>query len=253
MNYNNGNLMFNFPQGSMNMNSGGSTSFGFNSSGNMNINGNNQFTNSGGVGIAPDPLPNGLLNALSTRGYAHEPPLLEEIGINFDHILTKTKIILNPFSNMSESSSNGIISQEILNDSDFAGPLIFFMWFGLCLLLAGKVHFGYIYSVALFGSLSLHYLSKLMSSSSNNRLRFFTTASILGYCFLPLCFLTFIGIFCRLNNTIGYLLATIFVTWSTWFSSGFLNSLLQLHSARALIAYPLAIFYSVFALMAIFV
>lgn len=250
MNYNNGNPQFNFPQGSMNMNTGGSTSFRFNNHNNMDIGGNNQFTNGSMMGIAPDPLPNGLLNALSTRGYAHEPPLLEEIGINFDHILTKTKIVLNPLGVM---GSNGIMSQEILNDSDFAGPLIFFMWFGLCLLLAGKAHFGYIYGVALFGTLSLHYLSKLMSSSDNNRLQFFTTASILGYCFLPLCFLTFIGIFCKLNNTMGYLLAMLFVIWSTWSSSGFLNSLLQLHNARALIAYPLAIFYSVFALMAIFV
>ena len=246
--------MFNFPQGSMNMNNGGSASFGFNSSNSMNFNGTNQFANGNMMDIAPDPLPNGLLNALSTRGYAHEPPLLEEIGINFNHILTKTKIVLNPLGAMnSTGDGTGIMSQEILNDSDFAGPLIFFMWFGLCLLISGKVHFGYIYGVALFGTLSLHYLSKLMSSSNNNRLRFFTTASILGYCFLPLCFLTSVGIFCKLNNTMGYILATVFVMWSTWSSSGFLNSLLQLYNARALIAYPLAIFYSVFALMAIFV
>ncbi|CAL9729136.1 protein transport protein Yip1p [Monosporozyma unispora] len=234
------NAMFNFPQGSMN---GGATPFNNNS-----MNNNTYGGDSGnGMGIAPDPLPSGIINALSTRGYAHEPPLLEEIGINFDHIFAKTKIVLTP------TSVNNVLSQEILDDSDFAGPLIFFMLFGLFLLLAGKAHFGYIYGVALFGTLSLHYLSKLMASNTNNKLQFFTTASILGYCFLPLCFLTLIGVFHTLDNTWGYILAFTFVVWSTWSASGFLNSLLQLQNARALIAYPLAIFYSVFALMAIFV
>lgn len=220
---------FAFPQGSMN-----------------NTNGGSQDPQ---LGVVPDPLPAGLISALSTAGYAHEPPLLEELGINFDHILTKTKIVLKP-------ATNSVMSQEILNDADVSGPVIFFLMFGLFLLLAGKIHFGYIYGVALFGTFSLHSLSKLMINNSNQQiqsLQFFNTASILGYCFLPLCFLTFIGIFHSLNNTFGYVLAAIFVLWSTWSASGFLNSLLQLHNARALIAYPLLIFYSVFALMAIFV
>lgn len=235
---------FAFPEGSMQFNSNNNT-------------GSNNGT--GNTELAPDPLPQGILNAFSTAGYPHEPPLLEEIGINFDHIFTKTKIVLIPI--ISAKS----VPQEVLTDSDLAGPLIFFLLFGLFLLLAGKVHFGYIYGVALFGTISLHYLSRLMSNNNNSnniinksnvnttRLQFFTTASILGYCFLPLCFLTFIGIFHNLNNNLGYILGTIFVIWSTWSSSGFLNALLQLHNARALIAYPLFIFYSVFALMAIFV
>ncbi|CCE65128.1 hypothetical protein TPHA_0J03080 [Tetrapisispora phaffii CBS 4417] len=206
--------------------------------------------NGSGLGLQADPLPLGLLQALSTRGYPHEPPLLEELGINFDHIVTKTKLVLIPVK-----SSNSI-SQEILNDSDLSGPLIFFLLFGLFLLLAGKVHFGYIYGVALFGSTSLHLLSKFMGSNESSvqtKLQYFNTASILGYCFLPLCFLSAFGIFISLNNTLGYTAAIIFVFWSTWSSSGFFNSLLQLHHARALIAYPLFIFYSVFAIMAIFV
>lgn len=236
----NGNAMFSFPQGAMNS---GGMPFNMMSDSNNNNNSGNASTG----GIAPDPLPSGIINALSTRGYAHEPPLLEEIGINFDHIFTKTKIVLTP------TNGNNVFSQEILNDSDFAGPLLFFMLFGLFLLLAGKAHFGYIYGVALFGTLSLHYLSKLMASNNNHRLQFFTTASILGYCFLPLCFLTLIGVFHGLNNNGGYILAMMFVVWSTWSASGFLTNLLQLQNARPLIAYPLAIFYSVFALMAIFV
>lgn len=220
--------------------------------GSMSFQNNTTHTGAGNdtMGVSPDPLPTGIINALSTKGYPHEPPLLEEIGINFDHIITKTKIAFNPVN------SKSALSEEILHDSDLAGPLIFFLLFGLFLLLAGKVHFGYIYGVALFGTVSLHELSKFMGnneSSSPAKLRFFNTASILGYCFLPLCFLSLIGVFISLETKIGYFLGALFVAWSTLSSSAFLDSLLQLHGARALIAYPLMIYYSVFALMAIFV
>lgn len=224
---------FAFPQGSMSFQSG-------------------QNPADSNMGVPPDPLPSGLLNALSTKGYAYEPPLLEEIGINFDHIFKKTMYVLRP------TMSSSILSHEILNDSDLAGPVIFFLLFGLFLLMAGKVHFGYIYGVALFGTVSLHNLSKLMANSNpaqaqQSSLHFFNTASILGYCFLPLCFLSLAGVFHSLNNTMGHVMGALFVIWSTWSSSGFLNNLLQLENARTLIAYPLLIFYSVFALMAIFV
>lgn len=225
---------FAFPQGSMSFQN--------------NMSSNNAGPN--GLGVSPDPLPTGILNALSTKGYPHERPLLEEIGINFDHIITKTRIVFNP------AIFKKVLSEEILNDSDLAGPLIFFLLFGLFLLLAGKVHFGYIYGVALFGTVSLHNLSKFMGNNDTStpaKLQFFNTASVLGYCFLPLCFLSLIGVFQSLDNKMGYVLGSFFVFWSTWSSSAFLNSLLQLHGARALIAYPLMIYYSVFALMVIFV
>ena len=39
--------------------------------------------------------------------------------------------------------------QDAVTDSDLAGPLVFCMAFGATLLLAGKIHFGYVV-VALF-------------------------------------------------------------------------------------------------------
>ncbi|KAM3164817.1 Protein YIP [Lachancea thermotolerans] len=200
--------------------------------------------------FSQDPLPPGLLSALSTKGYPHELPLLEEIGINFSHILTKTKNVLQP---LRRSDS---LPLEIISDCDLAGPLIFCLLFGTLLLAAGKVHFGYIYGVALFGTISLHTLLRLMGNEDNKaqpQQLFLRTASILGYCFLPLCLLSLVGVFFPLNNMMGYALALIFVCWCTWSSSGFFTAVLQLKNARVLIAYPLSIFYSVFALMAIFV
>lgn len=201
----------------------------------------------------------GLFNALSTRGYSFEPSLLEELGINFNRIIAKTKFVLVPLSHKG-------LSKEIQEDSDLAGPIIFWLMFGILLLTAGKVHFGYIYGVALFGSLSLHTLLKYMSDGahqlqqqasaagpSSSGISYLRSASILGYAFLPLCVLASLGVFANLNNTFGYILGLLTVLWSTWSSSGLFTVSLDLHNVRILIAYPLLIFYSVFALMAIFV
>jgi hypothetical protein len=68
----------------------------------------------------------GWLAAFGTEGYPGEPPLLEELGVNFGHIKTKTLIVLNPLAR---------IDQHIMDDSDLAGPILFFLLFGTFLLL----------------------------------------------------------------------------------------------------------------------
>ncbi len=59
------------------------------------------------------------------------------------------------------------IDQHIMDDSDLAGPIIFFLLFGTFLLFSGKVHFGYIYGLALLGSVSLHPIHSLMSQPND--------------------------------------------------------------------------------------
>lgn len=58
--------------------------------------------------------------------FANEPPLLEELGINFEHIWVKTQSVLLPTKK---------INEHILDDADLAGPLVFCFVFGMCLLL----------------------------------------------------------------------------------------------------------------------
>jgi hypothetical protein len=58
--------------------------------------------------------------------YANEPPLLEELGVNFAAIGTKTTAVL---------MLHRPISPEVLLDADLAGPLVFCVVLGLCLLL----------------------------------------------------------------------------------------------------------------------
>ncbi|KAL0076426.1 hypothetical protein J3Q64DRAFT_1647720 [Phycomyces blakesleeanus] len=57
-----------------------------------------------------------IWSALGTGGFADEPPLLEELGINFGHIKTKSLTVLNPFRRVPDT---------IMDDADLAGPLLF--------------------------------------------------------------------------------------------------------------------------------
>ncbi|KAK6462517.1 hypothetical protein DFJ63DRAFT_161845 [Scheffersomyces coipomensis] len=185
----------------------------------------------------------GILAAFGTSGYPGEPPLLEELGINFQHIKSKTLAVLNPV--------NQNIGADIMADSDLAGPILFVLLIGTLLLLSGKVQFGYIYGVGLFGTVSLHYLFKFMGN--DNQIDLARSASVIGYCLLPLVLLNVIGVVSSLDNLFGYLLSTFAVVWCTYSASGFFVAVLKLHNARPLVAYPLFMFYSVFALMTIFV
>ncbi|SGZ46957.1 CIC11C00000005019 [Sungouiella intermedia] len=209
--------------------------------GSMNASFGASFDVSGDMGGGE--LTPGLLAAFSTSGYPGEPPLLEELGINFNHIKGKTLAVLNPLQKD--------INPDIMTDLDLAGPILFVLLFGTLLLLSGKVQFGYIYGVGLFGVVSLHYLFRLMSVDVQIDLT--RSASIIGYCLLPLVLLCAVGLVISLDSMFGYFLSVVSVFWCTYAASGLFVTVLKLHNVRPLIAYPLCLFYFVFALMAIFV
>ena len=89
--------------------------------------------------------------------FSNEPPLLEELGINPDHILQKTLTILNPMRST---------RSEVARDADLAGPLVFCLAFGWMLLLTGKIHFNYIYGIGAMGCVANYGLLTLMSTAS---------------------------------------------------------------------------------------
>lgn len=187
------------------------------------------------------PLSTGILAAFSTSGYPGEELLLAELGINFDHIRQKTLGVLNPL---------GAVRVDILADADLAGPILFVVLFGLFLLMAGKVQFGYVYGVGLFGTVALHWLFTLMSALPLDVL---LSASVIGYSLLPLVFLLALGVVVNLDRSVGYVLGGLCVLWCTYAASGFFQAAMKTLGMRALVAYPLAMFYTVFALMVIFV
>ncbi|KAF6083546.1 Yip1 domain family member 5 [Phyllostomus discolor] len=60
------------------------------------------------------------------NSFEDEPPLLEELGINFDHIWQKTLTVLHPLK---------VADGSIMNETDLAGPMVFCLAFGATLLL----------------------------------------------------------------------------------------------------------------------
>ncbi|KAI9845040.1 MAG: hypothetical protein M1838_001920 [Thelocarpon superellum] len=203
-------------------------------------------------------LRTGWLAAFGTEGYDGEPPLLEELGVNFGHIKSKTLAVLNPLAR---------VDQHIMDDSDLAGPILFFLLFGTFLLFSGKVHFGYIYGLALLGSTSLHLILSLMSppitshdptqgpaqtSHLSSTLTFPRSASVLGYCLLPLVLTSLIGVVLPMDGALGYILTTAAIIWCTYSSSGMFCAVGRMRGMRGLVAYPLALFYVGFGIMGIF-
>ncbi len=188
----------------------------------------------------------GWISAFSTSGYEGEDPLLEELGVNFSHIKEKTLIVLNPIS---RRTAVGGIDQHVMDDSDLGGPILFCLLFGTFLLLAGKIHFGYVYGVAFIGSVSIHFIFSMMATVSTT---FSKSASVLGYCLLPLVLTSALSVAMSMDGLIGYIISAVAVCWCTLASSGMFVSVLQMTDMRLLVAYPLALFYSVFALMTIF-
>ncbi|PFH58449.1 hypothetical protein XA68_13677 [Ophiocordyceps unilateralis] len=216
-------------------------------------------------------LRTGWLAAFSTEGYDGEPPLWEELGINFRHIQKKTLAVLNPFRH---------IDQHLMDDSDLAGPILSFLLFGTFLLFSGKVHFGYIYGLALLGSMSLHMILSLMSPSESQQqqasyhpqyssdtsaqssmqhgghfsstLTFSRSASVLGYCLLPLVVTSLFGVGMPMDTPLGIVLTSAAIVWCTYSASGMFCAVGRMKGMRGLVAYPLALFYVGFGIIGIF-
>lgn len=171
-----------------------------------------------------------------------------------------------------------------MDDSDLGGPIIFFLLFGTFLLLSGKVHFGYIYGLALMGSVALHTILSLMSTDGpdsaspapayssgpaypgdpsaggrddnkghlSSTLTLARSASVLGYCLLPLVMTSLVGIAMPMDGPLGYILTSAAIVWCTTSASGMFCAVGRMRQMRALVAYPLMLFYVGFGIMSIF-
>lgn len=178
-------------------------------------------------------------NQTVTENFEDELPLLEELGINFDHILQKTIAVLNPFKDTDAS---------ILQETDLTGPLVFCLCFGAFLLLSGKVHFGYIYGIGVLGCLAMYALLNLMSESG---VSVGCTISVLGYCLLPMVVLSGLSVL-SLKGTLCTVLTIVAVSWCSLSASKLFVTALAMDHQQPLVAYPCALLYGVFALLTIF-
>ncbi|KAI8049730.1 hypothetical protein BDF22DRAFT_622998, partial [Syncephalis plumigaleata] len=179
-------------------------------------------------------------SAFGTGNIPGEPPLLEELGVNFGHIKEKSFAVLNPLRR---------VDRHIMDDTDLMGPIIFCLLFGIFLLLSAKPYFGYIYGAAVLGCLASYAILNLMSEAG---IDIYRTASVLGYSILPLVALSGTGVMLQLNNWIGYIMGSISVLWCTYAASGIFVTVLDMSQQRWLVAYPLGLLYSLFALITVF-
>ena len=181
-----------------------------------------------------------------------DPPLLEELGIRPDHMIKKTMSVLLPFKS---------IPQDIAEDSDMAGPVAICLALGFLLILSsgGELHFSAIYSFFLFGSLGIYMVLNLMAQAKS--IDIFGVCSVLGYCLLPIvCLAAFAVVFNfhddsdseRNMRWFPSLIAFLCVVWSTVMSTRFFEAGLKCRQQRYLIAYPVFLLYSCFALITVF-
>ena len=178
-----------------------------------------------------------------------EAPLLEELGINIQHMVLKTKAVVFPFSRL---GGDQIDPAVICQDGDLPGPVALLLLLGGEMVMAGKLQFGYIYIYGLFGCLAMTLVVNLISPA--DAVSFWTVMSIMGYALLPVNILGLIKIFVmNLFNlqTLGTILGALTILWSTMASTRLLELGCGLRDQRYLIMYPLLLFYSAFVMMTI--
>ncbi|KAK9718177.1 hypothetical protein K7432_005693 [Basidiobolus ranarum] len=179
-------------------------------------------------------------SAFGTGGSPEEPPLLEELGIDLLQIKDRTIVALNPFKPM---------DRDLMENPDLAGPLLFCFSFGMFLMLSGKAHFEYIYGVGVLGCLSIYAILNLMSEAGIDG---YCTASVLGYCLLPMVILSSSNLLFHLSGAIGMIATALIICWCTFSSSHMFVTVLSMKQQVWLISYPIGLFYAAFALMTMF-
>ncbi|XP_042357273.1 protein YIPF5-like [Plectropomus leopardus] len=175
-----------------------------------------------------------------TDSLEEEPSLLEELGINFDHIWQKTLTVLNPLKPADGS---------IMNETDLTGPILFCVALGFTLMMAGKVHFGYVYGISATACIGMYVLLSLMSSVA---VSYGCVASVLGYCLLPMVALSAFAVFYSLQGVLGTVLAVLAICWCSLSASKIFISTLAMEGQQLLVAYPCALLYGIFALLTVF-
>lgn len=86
---------------------------------------------------------------------------------------------------------------------------------------------------------------------SQKGLQAYQTCSVLGYCLLPMIFLSLLSTFFS-NSSWKLFISLIFILWSTWSATSMFVSALEMHKQKFLVAYPLGLLYFTFALLSIF-
>ena len=181
--------------------------------------------------------------------FEDEPPLLEELGVNIEHIVAKTRAVVLPFSRFRGTISDA----SVIQDADLAGPIALGLLLGGELMLSGKLQFGYIYGFGLFGCISMTLVLNFMSPTE--AISVWTVTSILGYSLLPVNLLAAVKlVVVNLGNfqLLGRFLGFLTVVWCTIASTRLMEQGCGMRDQRYLIAYPIGLLYTAFVMITIF-
>ena len=88
--------------------------------------------------------------------------------------------------------------------------------------------------------------------SKNNGFLLYNTITVLGYCLIPIVLLSFIAVFLDMKNFLEGILSLVAIVLSSLNPSRFFEIKLEIYSQRWLIFYPVALFYTCFALVTIY-
>ena len=183
-------------------------------------------------------------DALSSKGSIiyEEPPLLEDVGVDPELIADKIISIIKLETP----------TQRYIEESDLFGPSMIAFLLGLLLMLSGKMHFGDIYALFVLGNILIFVLFNLMSS--NEIISLYAIMSTLGYCLFPMLLVGLVGIFMKLQNSLGILLSLGLSGWCAYSASAYIEILIKANEndRKMLIGYPLYLYYASFAMITIF-
>ena len=183
--------------------------------------------------------------------YDNEPPLLEELGINFELIFLKTQAVVYP---------NRIVETKVADDADMAGPISFCLILGFLMLMRGQVNFGYIYGFSIFSCLGVYSIANLICSTMELDVWFI--CSVLGYGLVPIVLLsavtlgvnaTSIVTGVHMKGVFGFLLSSGTIAWATFSATRLFDAKLRLEADNQfwLMAYPVALVYACFCLITV--
>ncbi|KAK8817645.1 hypothetical protein WA538_004363, partial [Blastocystis sp. DL] len=179
----------------------------------------------------------GNMQTMDEEDYEHEPPLLEELGIDFSHILNKILVVINPRKR---------IDSVLVNDADLTGPILFCFILSVFMLLKGHIQFGYTFGFFFMGCFLIYVLLNLLNEKPSTNISLTLVTSILGYSIIPLVLLALYSVFLSTRNIMGLILGIFCVVWSSYSASRFIELLLGSKDQRYIIMYPLLLLYATF-------
>lgn len=172
-----------------------------------------------------------------------DPPLLEELGIDFGVIKKESRLI---FKVLQRSA----VDFSFVKNGDLSGPITFVALYTLGLVLNRKVHFGYIYFISLLTTLSTYFLLNVLDTK---RIGLLECCSVLGYSFLPVVFFSFASIVTGALG-LGFRLCCgiACAVWASYTACEVFCQYLSLSNRRLVLGYPLLLAYLGFVVIVLF-